>query len=106
MNSKKHGDAECCKRNIIHGVVLLEDEIEFEYDGGDDDLDGYVLSITDNIRKKESQQELLNTNVDQLENLETYHEKLELVEDLFLDDFFEPCPFYVFLSQLSTINQQ
>ncbi|KAL5766586.1 hypothetical protein ACOSP7_017203 [Xanthoceras sorbifolium] len=30
----------------------------------------------------------------------------ELVEDLFLDDFFERCPFHVFLSQLSTINQQ
>ncbi|KAL5764856.1 hypothetical protein ACOSQ2_017450 [Xanthoceras sorbifolium] len=93
MGSKKCDYAECCEKNIIHDVVSLEDGIEFEYDDGGDDLNGYVLLIIDKIRKKESQQQLFNTIVDQLENLETDHEELqkkakvkktksELVEDL------------------------
>ncbi|KAL5831974.1 hypothetical protein ACOSQ4_017328 [Xanthoceras sorbifolium] len=85
MSSKKYDNAECYERNIIHDIVFLEDGIEFEYDGGGDDLNGYVLLIIDKIRKKESQQE---------------HQYL------FLDDFFERRPFHVFLSQLSTISQQ
>ncbi|KAL5831949.1 hypothetical protein ACOSQ4_017303 [Xanthoceras sorbifolium] len=107
MGSKKYDDVECCERNIIHDVVFLEDRIKFEYDGGGGDLDGYVLLIIDKIRKKQSQQQLLNINVDKLENLKTDHEELqkkakvkktksELVEDLFLDDFFEPRPFSCF----------
>ncbi|KAL5765579.1 hypothetical protein ACOSP7_016196 [Xanthoceras sorbifolium] len=65
MSSKKRGDSEYCERNVIYGVVLLlEDGIEFEYDG-DDDLDEYVLSIIENISKKESHRALLNTNVNQ-----------------------------------------
>ncbi|KAL5805104.1 hypothetical protein ACOSQ3_031904 [Xanthoceras sorbifolium] len=38
---------ECCERNIIHTVVFLEDEIEFEYDGGGDDLNGYNQNLRD-----------------------------------------------------------
>ncbi|KAL5763833.1 hypothetical protein ACOSQ2_016427 [Xanthoceras sorbifolium] len=98
MSRKKCDDAECCERNVIYDIVFLEDRFEFEYDGGDGDLDEYFLSIIDNNSKEESRQELLNTNVDKLENLETGHEKLQkkvkvkktkskLVEDLFLEDF-------------------
>ncbi|KAL5765587.1 hypothetical protein ACOSP7_016204 [Xanthoceras sorbifolium] len=83
MSSKKRGDAVFCERNVIHGVVLLlKDEIEFEYDvfenpvtllgsiqsgrvkgcySDDDDLDKYILSIIGNISKEKSQQALFNT---------------------------------------------
>ncbi|KAL5764895.1 hypothetical protein ACOSQ2_017489 [Xanthoceras sorbifolium] len=117
MSSKKRGDAKCCEKKVIHGVVFLKDGIEFEYDGNDDNLDEYVLSIIGTNSKEEAQQALLNTSVDQSKNLETDNDELQkkvkakktksdLMEDLFLDDFFEPRPFHIFLDQLSIINQQ
>ncbi|KAL5766568.1 hypothetical protein ACOSP7_017185 [Xanthoceras sorbifolium] len=114
MGSKKCDYAECCGKNIIHDVVSLEDGIEFEYDGGGNDLNGHVLLIIDKIRMKESQQQLLNTNVDQLENLETDHEELQKKakvkktksEVSFLMTFLSLALFHVFLSQLSTINHR
>ncbi|KAL5764643.1 hypothetical protein ACOSQ2_017237 [Xanthoceras sorbifolium] len=106
MSSKKRNNTECCERNVIHGVVLLANKNEFEYNSADDDLDEYVISIIENISKEESEQALLNTNVDQptfdiysSKNLEIDEEepqkkakvkksKSKLMENLFLDDFF------------------
>ncbi|KAL5830925.1 hypothetical protein ACOSQ4_016279 [Xanthoceras sorbifolium] len=65
MSSKKCGDAECCEKTVVHGIVLLlEDGIEHEYSGDHNVLDEYVPSIIENISKEESQQTLLTTNVD------------------------------------------
>ncbi|KAL5832665.1 hypothetical protein ACOSQ3_016339 [Xanthoceras sorbifolium] len=103
MSSKKRGDTECCERNVIHGVVpFFYNGIEFKFDGDGDDE--YILSIIENISKKQSQQALLNTNMDQLverkNKAKAKKTKSELLENLFLDDFLGPRPFHVFLHQL------
>ncbi|KAL5832667.1 hypothetical protein ACOSQ3_016341 [Xanthoceras sorbifolium] len=76
MNSKQHGDTEGCERN-------------FEYNGDDDDLDEYVLSIIENISKEELQQTLLNTNEERQKKAKTHTNQYSCLTLTILLSFFE-----------------